>query len=115
MSIRALKFLAVFLALTLITPFCLLAQSGTNAALSGTVTDATGAVLRGATVTLTFVATGAQRITLTGQEGGFLFLQLSTGDYRVQIQAPGFAVESQQIGSHRRPAFCVGDPRSGGT
>lgn len=97
MSVRALQFPAVLLALAFMTPLGLPAQSGASAALSGTVTDATGAVLPGAAVTLTFVATGAQRSTRTGPAGEFLFLQLSTGDYRVQIQAPGFAAESQQI------------------
>lgn len=97
MSVRALQFPAVLLALAFMTPPGLPAQSGASAALSGTVTDATGAVLPGAAVTLTFVATGAQRSTRTGPAGEFLFLQLSTGDYRVQIEAPGFAAESQQI------------------
>jgi Carboxypeptidase regulatory-like domain len=73
------------------------AQSGATAALSGTVADPSGAVLPGATVTLTFLSSGAERKATAGPEGGFLFLQLSTGDYRVDVDATGFAEKSQQV------------------
>ena len=73
------------------------AQSGIEAALSGTVTDPSGAVLPRAEVTLIFIRSGAQRTTITGDEGGFLFLQLGAGDYRVTIEAPGFAASTQQV------------------
>ena len=46
-------------------------------------------------VTLTYVHSGAERKTTTGPEGGFLFLQLSAGDYRVDVEAQGFAGKSQ--------------------
>jgi len=75
----------------------LTAQSGVSGALSGTVADASGAVIPGAAVTLTFTGSGAQRIIKTGAEGGFLFLQLTTGDYRVTVKAPGFAGNSQPV------------------
>jgi len=88
--------LAFVLSLIAGHPF-LMAQSGTSADLSGTVMDATGAVLPAASVTLTFVASGAQRETRTGPEGSFLFLQLSAGDYRISIEFPGFAPREQAI------------------
>jgi hypothetical protein len=75
----------------------LMAQSGTAAALSGTVADSTGAMLPDATVILTFVNSGAERTVRTGPEGGFVFFQLSTGDYRIAIDAPGFAGKARQV------------------
>jgi Carboxypeptidase regulatory-like domain len=73
------------------------AQSGTAAALSGTVVDSSGALLPGATVTLSFANESAQRTIRTGPEGGFLFLELNTGDYSVSADAPGFAPNVQQV------------------
>ena len=89
---------AFALSFSLITvhPF-LMAQSGTAAALSGTVTDATGAVLQGATVTLTYTASEAQRVTHTGLQGSFLFLKLTAGGYRITVESSGFAATEQQI------------------
>lgn len=75
----------------------LIAQSGTAAPLAGIVADSTGAMLPGATVVLTFVDSGAQRTVKTGSEGGFLFFQLSTGNYRITIDAPGFGGNAQQV------------------
>lgn len=97
MRTRSVASLAIFLALTIVNAASLPAQSGTSSAISGTVEDATGAVVPGATVTLTFLPSGAQRTVTTGPEGGFLFLQLNTGAYRVSVDAPGFSGKSEQV------------------
>lgn len=89
--------LALLVILSAESPTFLMAQSGTAAALSGTVSDSSGAMLPDATVILTFVNSRAQRTVKTGPEGGFLFFQLSTGDYRISIDAPGFGGKVQQI------------------
>ncbi len=86
-----------FLLLTIINYFYLSAQTGAQAGLSGVVTDATGAVVPGATVTLTFTQSGARRTAVTGREGEFLFLRLSAGDYIVGIEARGFIGQSRQV------------------
>jgi hypothetical protein len=75
----------------------LMAQSGASSTLSGTVTDATGATIPGATVTVTYISTQAQRSATTGADGTFLFLQLSTGIYRVAAQAAGFAASIRDV------------------
>src|SRR5260370_16233460 len=72
-----------------------IAQSGVSSALSGIVTDATGATVPGATVTATYISTQAQRSATTGTDGTFLFLQVSAGAYRIAAQAPGFASTAQ--------------------
>ena len=75
----------------------LLAQSGTPIALSGRVMDVTGAVVSGAMVSATFVNTQAHRSVRTGPDGGFLFLQLSAGTYRISVQAASFASITQEV------------------
>src|SRR6266700_3339092 len=74
-----------------------IAQSGASSALSGIVTDATGATVPGATVTATYINTQAQRSATTGADGTFLFLKLSTGTYRIAAQAPGLASTAQDV------------------
>jgi len=53
--------------------------SGSGTALNGVVKDGTGAVIPGATVTLTFQGYWATRTTLTGSDGNFTFQQLDPG------------------------------------
>ena len=65
------------------------AQAGT-AALSGTVKDAQGAVIPGATVTASHPATGATRTAVSGSQGGFSLLGLPPGTYNVKVELTGF-------------------------
>jgi carboxypeptidase family protein len=60
-------------------------------AVAGVVTDASGAVLRGAAVTVTSLSTGATRAVVTNDQGYFLVPTLKPGEYRVGIGNPGFA------------------------
>src|SRR3954469_19542406 len=69
-------------------------QTGGTGALTGTVTDPTGAVVRDAKVTATSVDTGQSRPSTTGADGTYSFNLLPPGNYRVRFDAPGFqAVE----------------------
>jgi hypothetical protein len=61
-----------------------------NASLSGTVTDQTGAVIPGATVTLRNTATQSLRTTTSSGEGTFQFSELPPGDYALNGTAKGF-------------------------
>ncbi len=58
--------------------------------LVGAVTDATGAVLPGATVTASSAALIRDRVVVTGSQGGYAFPALPTGDYTVTFALPGF-------------------------
>ena len=60
------------------------------ATIQGTVTDATGAVVPGATVTATNQENGLQRTTTSSGTGSFSMPNLPPGQYRVQVSAPGF-------------------------
>ena len=62
----------------------------TTGSLRGTVTDATGAVVSGATVTVSNDATGAQQTKQTTGDGNFEFTKLAPGNYTVTIEATGF-------------------------
>jgi carboxypeptidase family protein len=56
----------------------------------GTVTDASGAVVPGATVTLTNVLTNVVQTSPTNGSGDFLFTLLQVGTYTVKVEAKGF-------------------------
>lgn len=64
--------------------------------LTGTVTDASGAVIPNATVKVLKPATGFSRQAVTSAGGTYLFNDLEPGSYNVSISAPSFgAFESQ--------------------
>src|SRR5688572_14924110 len=58
---------------------------------SGTVTDSTGAVLPGATVTLTNEETAVQAVRQTNQSGYYTFVNVRPGRYRVAVELTGFS------------------------
>jgi hypothetical protein len=58
--------------------------------LSGTVTDPSGQVIPGASVTLIFELTGDVRTMVTNSSGDFSFQALVEGPYTVRVQAQGF-------------------------
>ncbi|HEX3435156.1 MAG TPA: carboxypeptidase-like regulatory domain-containing protein [Pseudacidobacterium sp.] len=61
-----------------------------TSSLGGRVTDASGAILPGATVKLTLVATGATRINTTDSSGEYQFSQVTPGRYTLTVSADGF-------------------------
>jgi len=67
-------------------------QATATANLAGTVTDKTGAAIRGAEVTLVNNATGATRTTTTNDAGEYRFDLLQAGVYTIKAKAAGFAV-----------------------
>jgi hypothetical protein len=62
----------------------------TNGRIKGTVTDATNAVVPGATVTATNTETGVKFITKSLKDGGYLFPELPIGSYTISAEAAGF-------------------------
>lgn len=67
------------------------AQSQASAAdLSGSVTDPTGAVVAGATVTARDMATSVTRTTTANAEGTYNFIGLQPGEYEISAEAPSF-------------------------
>ena len=62
----------------------------TRATLTGTVTDPNGAVVPGATVNATNVATNISSETQTNQVGTYTFTALPPGEYTVAVELTGF-------------------------
>jgi hypothetical protein len=58
--------------------------------IAGTVTDASGAAVSDAEVTITNVASGEKRVQPTSNDGFFNFVNLIPGTYRVEAEKPGF-------------------------
>jgi hypothetical protein len=65
--------------------------SPVSAALEGRVTDSTGVLVAGATVTVRDVATHYSREFSTNAEGRFRFAELPAGTYEVTVTESGFA------------------------
>lgn len=68
---------------------CAFAQTVAGS-LIGTVLDPAGAVVPGATATLTETSTGNSRTAVSDSAGVFRFPNIAPGDYTVSIQANGF-------------------------
>jgi hypothetical protein len=91
------KLLALVAAALLLSPLPALAQIGQTATLTGTVTDATGAVLPGATVTVASEALiGGTRESVTDANGVYRFPALPPGMYTVTVELSSFKKASQE-------------------
>ncbi len=64
--------------------------------LVGAVQDATGAVIPGASVTITSLATGEQRVQETEASGLYRFVTLLPGQYRLEARSDGFKQFAQE-------------------
>ncbi len=80
--------LAVFL-----VPRATFAQVETGQ-LSGTVTDPQGAVISGATVTVTSKGTGATRTVKTTGDGTYNVTNLQPGTYQIKVEGAGFGTKT---------------------
>jgi len=74
-----------------------IALGGVTGSISGIVRDAAGAVVPGATVTVTSNETGIQRVVATETNGGYSFLALPVGTYVITVRKNGFK-EYEQTG-----------------
>src|ERR1700733_5016309 len=70
------------------------AQTATTS-LRGTVYDPKGAVVSGATITLTHPSTGISRRTTSDSQGSYQFLELPPATYDIAATAPGFGTMKQ--------------------
>src|SRR5215510_6169814 len=76
-----------------------------TAQMNGRVTDGSGAVLPGVTVTATQTDTGATRTVVTDDSGAYVLPNLPTGPYRLEAMLSGFRAYAQtgivlQVGSN---------------
>jgi len=80
-----------FCLLVIVTAFEVFAQSASTGALTGTVTDPTGAVVPKATITLRNNGTSQLLTAVTDLEGLYRFSLLPPGQYELRVEMAGFA------------------------
>ncbi len=71
------------------------AQSTSSSQISGIVQDASGAVISGATVSITNTDTDAAKETISSEDGSYTITNLVAGPYRLQVTKAGFATYNQ--------------------
>ncbi len=64
-----------------------------SATIVGSVTDASGAVVANAKITLTETNTGVDRASVANESGNFTYPNLPPGRYKVTVEMPGFKKE----------------------
>src|ERR1035438_9651272 len=89
MTSSRLQTLLFCVVIVLTTSLSLNGQS-TYGTVDGTVVDSTGALVAGAQVTLTNTGTQEKRSQPTGDAGLYQFVNVSPGEYRIDIEKAGF-------------------------
>lgn len=93
-----LQVIFVLAVLGLVSPEFASAQESINyASLSGLVTDSSGAVIVGASITAVQTATNAATTTVTDGEGRFRFPYLKVGLYAIKVHQQGFADVTRSV------------------
>src|SRR6476469_1691986 len=87
-AVARLRFLLVALA-----GVGMLCGQSTTQTVQGLVSDASGAVISGATVTLTNTATNVTQTTTTNETGNYTFALVPVGNYHVKVEQTGFRTE----------------------
>ena len=91
--LRRLNFLTAILAVLFVVSFSpqAVAQSNTQGAIGGTITDQTGAVVPGATVAARNPDTNTTVTAVSDSSGGFRIINLAPGKYDVTVTSGSFA------------------------
>jgi len=90
-SIRLTTLLVVAVVCGLLGSSVAFGQAQSNASdLQGVVRDQSGALVKGATVTARNPATNTSKSTTTNDDGSYLIVQLTPGDYEVTVEATNF-------------------------
>src|SRR2546421_4159729 len=87
---------AIMVALALITPSAVLAQTASTGIITGIVKNEKGEVVPNATVKAVNIGTNATREATTSGEGVYEISQLVPGTYRIEVEAQGFAKYVQE-------------------
>jgi hypothetical protein len=92
---KLIKLLAILLftgcILSISSPLVLGQDSATTATITGTVRDAAGAIVPGASITLRNLTTNQIRSVTSGADGSYRASALPVGDYELKADAAGFA------------------------
>src|SRR4030095_17190053 len=71
-------------------------QQVATATMTGRIIDHNGAVIAGAQISVTNIATSARRETTTNDDGLYVLAGLVPGEYTVRVQAVGFAAKTSE-------------------
>ena len=96
-SVSQAIILALLIVATSLFPGKAFAQGETTSAIVGQVSDATGAVVAGASITVTNQENGLKRSAKTDDAGRFNFPQLKPGAYAVKVEAQGFQPKQDNV------------------
>jgi Carboxypeptidase regulatory-like domain/TonB dependent receptor len=94
---RLIRFALILLLGVLAVSPVLRGQATAAGNIVGTVTDSSQAVVAGAQVSISNLATGEKRATIANQEGSFRFDLLPAGAYQLSIAATGFSTETSRV------------------
>ncbi|HWC17905.1 MAG TPA: TonB-dependent receptor, partial [Terriglobales bacterium] len=98
LSVKSPKFWTVILSCVMAT---LIVSNGVvqaqiaTASINGTVTDPSGALIPGATVTVKNLATNVERSTTTNTAGNYVLVNINPGHYTVTVRKDGFTSATQ--------------------
>lgn len=87
----------ILIAISLLCFAAMAAAQTESARIQGTVTDAAGAVVGGATVKVTGTGTGRTVTATSNADGSFSVLSLQPGRYDIEVSASGFKTVKQEI------------------
>jgi carboxypeptidase family protein len=91
MPLREFRVLRIVFSLFVLFAFSIpLFSQATDGRILGSVTDSTGAVIPGVTITITDVERGTSRTLLTDERGAYNAPSLAPGTYRLSAELPGF-------------------------
>src|SRR5712664_4405363 len=92
-TMRRLRIVSALVAFIAMTAGPSLAQTvgATTGAINGKVTDATGGVMPGVTVTIASPSMQGVRTAVTNEEGTYRFPAIPPGDYKITYELAGFS------------------------
>ena len=73
------------------------AHAQVGASVAGVVADDTGALLPGATVTITNTSNGTTQVVVTGPEGSFRAVALPPAPYEIKVELAGFTQQTRAV------------------
>ena len=93
LSLKLRSAFTLLLCLFCLAAPCLVRGQVATGTISGTVTDASGAAIPSATITVTNKATGVSRPLATNAQGLYNAPALQAGDYEIRVEMQGFKTE----------------------
>lgn len=92
------QFCTILLSVILVLFFCpFLEGQSTYGSVTGSVVDTSGAAITDAQVTVTNVGTQEKHTQSSGSDGSFSFVNLFSGQYRIDVEKSGFKHFVQQV------------------